>query len=113
MRTLLLGEYMNERLLLRLPHRQFAFTVPKVLRVFFRHDKSVHGQISRLIYRLVRDFSTAAAGCRCPRSGNARLRELVRGNSRDLAVAGLGGGSRGVTHGRPTSTKGKVSCSAS
>jgi hypothetical protein len=40
-RTLLLGEYMNERLLLRLPHRQFVFTpwsgrctdLPKVLRV--------------------------------------------------------------------------------
>jgi len=31
-RTLLLGEYMNEQLLLRLPHRQFVFTLPKVLR---------------------------------------------------------------------------------
>jgi hypothetical protein len=29
---------MNERLLLRLPHRQFVFTIPKVLRAFFRHD---------------------------------------------------------------------------
>jgi hypothetical protein len=28
-RTLLLGEYMNEQLLLRLPHRQFVFTLPK------------------------------------------------------------------------------------
>jgi len=35
-RTLLLGEYMNEQLLLRLPHKQFVFTLPKVLRVFFR-----------------------------------------------------------------------------
>ena len=56
-RTLLLGEYMNEQLLLRLPHRQFVFTLPKVLRVFFRHDKRLHGEISRLIYALVRDFA--------------------------------------------------------
>jgi hypothetical protein len=61
-RTLLLGEYMNEQLLLRLPHRQFVFTLPKVLRVFFRHDKRLHGDISRLIYGLVRDFTTEAAG---------------------------------------------------
>ncbi len=60
--TLLLGEYMNEQLLLRLPHRQFVFTLPKVLRVFFRHDKRLHGEISRLIYALVRDFVTEAAG---------------------------------------------------
>ncbi len=61
-RTLLLGEYMNEQLLLRLPHKQFVFTPPKVLRVFFRHDKRLRGEISRLVYGLVRDFTTAAAG---------------------------------------------------
>jgi hypothetical protein len=61
-RTLLLGEYMNEQLLLRLPHRQFVFTLPKVLRLFFRHDKRLHGEISRLIYALVRDFAVEAAG---------------------------------------------------
>jgi hypothetical protein len=61
-RTLLLGEYINEQLLLRLPHKQFVFTLPKVLRVFFRHDKRLHGEISRLIYRLLRDFVTEAAG---------------------------------------------------
>ena len=38
------------------------FTLPKVLRVFFRHDQRLHGQISRLVYGLVRDFITAAAG---------------------------------------------------
>jgi len=42
-RPLLLGEYMNEQLLLRLPDRQSVWTLPKVLRVFFRHDKRLHG----------------------------------------------------------------------
>ena len=52
---------MNEQLLLRLPHRQFVFTLPKVLRAFFRHDKRLHGEISRLVYGLVQDFTTAAS----------------------------------------------------
>jgi len=53
---------MNEQLLLRLPHKQFVFTLPKVLRVFFRHDRRLHGEICRFIYRLVLDFATTAAG---------------------------------------------------
>jgi hypothetical protein len=51
---------MNEQLLL--PHRQFVFTIPKVPRVFFRQDHRLHGEISRLVYALVRDFTQAAAG---------------------------------------------------
>ena len=61
-RTLLLAEYINEQLLLRLPHKQFVFTLPKVLRVFFRHHKRLHGEISGLIDRLLRDFVAQAAG---------------------------------------------------
>ena len=38
------------------------FTLPKVLSVFFRHDKRLHGEISCLIYDLVHDFTTEAAG---------------------------------------------------
>ena len=32
--------------------------------MFFRHDRRLHGEISRLVYGLVRDFATAAAGKR-------------------------------------------------
>ena len=53
---------MNEQLLLRLPHRQFVFTLPKVLRLFYRHDKRLHGEVSRLIYGLGLDFVAEAAG---------------------------------------------------
>jgi hypothetical protein len=60
-RTLLLGEYVNERLLLRLPHRQIVFTFPKVLRVFFRHDCNLFGEVSRLVYRMIQRFYNAAA----------------------------------------------------
>jgi hypothetical protein len=63
-RTLLFGEYTNERLLLRLPHRQIVFTFPKVLRVFFRHDHGLVGDLSRLVYRIMQDVYSAAAGRR-------------------------------------------------
>jgi hypothetical protein len=69
-RPLLFGEYMNERLLLRLPHRQMVFTprsghctdFPKVLRVFFRHERGLYGDVSKLVYRMIQSFYNAAAG---------------------------------------------------
>jgi hypothetical protein len=63
-RTLLFGEYMNERLLLRLPHRQMVFTFPKVLRGFFRHHRTLYGEIARRVYAMILRFYNAAAGCR-------------------------------------------------
>lgn len=54
-RPLLFGENANERLLLRLPRRQIVFTFPKVLRSSFRHDHYLHGEASKLVYRMMRD----------------------------------------------------------
>jgi len=62
-RILLFGEYMNERLLLRLPHRQMVFTFPKVLRGFFRHHRTLYGEIARQVYAMILRFYNAAAGC--------------------------------------------------
>jgi hypothetical protein len=55
---------MNERLLLRLPHRQMVFTFPKVLRGFFRHHRTLYGEIARQVYAMIGTFYNAAAGCR-------------------------------------------------
>jgi Transposase zinc-binding domain len=52
-RTLLFGEYMNQRLLLRLAHRQMVFTFPKVLRGFFRHHRALYGEIARQLYAMI------------------------------------------------------------
>jgi hypothetical protein len=41
-RALLFGECLDERPMLLLPHRQVVFTFPKVLGVFFRHDRSLY-----------------------------------------------------------------------
>jgi hypothetical protein len=60
-RSLLFAEYLDEQLLLALPHRQFVFTLPKTLRVFLRHDQRLFGLISRLIFSLISEFYSAAA----------------------------------------------------
>ena len=61
-RSLLFSEYLDEHLLLALPHRQFVFTLPKALRVFLRYDQRLFGLISRLIFSLIVEFYSAAAG---------------------------------------------------
>ena len=55
---------MNERLLLRLPHRQMVSTFPKVLRGFFCHHRALGGEITRQVYAMIGRFYAAAAGCR-------------------------------------------------
>ena len=63
---------MNQQLLLLLPHRQMVFTPrsgrctdsPKVLRVFFRHNRRLYGEISKLVYRMIQSFCNEAAGRR-------------------------------------------------
>jgi hypothetical protein len=61
-RTLLFAEYLDEQLLLALPHRQFVFTMPKALRVFLRHDRRLFADLARLIFNLIAEFYSTAAG---------------------------------------------------
>jgi len=52
-----------------LPHRQFVFTIPKILRSYFKSDKRLFGEVSRLIFSLLSDFFSLVAGrsllCAC------------------------------------------------
>ena len=61
-RTLLLSEYLSKRLLLRLPHRQFVFSFPKALRVFFKYNRRLFCAVSRLLFAIVQSFYNEAAG---------------------------------------------------
>ena len=61
-RTLLFAEHLNEEVLLRLPHRQFVFTFPKALRVFFPHDRKLFAEISKMIFAMISDFYREVAG---------------------------------------------------
>ena len=61
-RTLLFSEYLTERLLLRLLHRQFVFSFPKALRVFFKHDRRLFSEVSRLLFDVIQSFYDEVAG---------------------------------------------------
>jgi hypothetical protein len=60
-RTLLFSEYMRDHLLLSLPHRQFVFTVPRILRPYFRHDRRLFSDVSRVIFAIIQRFYNRAA----------------------------------------------------
>jgi hypothetical protein len=61
-RTILFAEHLTNEVLLRLPHRQFVFSMPKALRPFFRHDRRLFSEVSGLIYEILREFYHEAAG---------------------------------------------------
>jgi hypothetical protein len=61
-RALILGEYLSGNLLLNLPHRQFVWTIPKVLRSFLRHDRNLFADIGRLIFDILSSYFGQAAG---------------------------------------------------
>ena len=61
-RTLLFAEFAENDLLLRLPHRFLTFSLPKCLRVFFRHDRKMFSGVSRLIFDTSSRYFTEAAG---------------------------------------------------
>jgi len=44
--------------LLNLPHRQFLFTLPKLLRVYFKYDRNLFEEVSRIIFTIIHDYYT-------------------------------------------------------
>lgn len=60
-RTLLFGEQIANEVLLRLPHRQFVFAIPKCLRPYFIHNRSLYSDISHLIFELIQDYYNEVA----------------------------------------------------
>jgi len=54
-RSLLLSHRLKDEVLADVPHRQWVFTIPKRLRVYFRYDRSLLGKLCRAAYTTVRD----------------------------------------------------------
>jgi hypothetical protein len=52
-RSLVLAHRLNEDVLADVPHRQWVFTIPKRLRVYFRYDRSLLGKLCRAAYDTV------------------------------------------------------------
>ena len=61
-RTLLFSEQVTNEVLLRLPHRQWVYTVPKCLRIFFKHDRMLFSDISRLIFDMIQSYYDEVSG---------------------------------------------------
>jgi ribosomal protein S27E len=56
------GEWMRETLLLEVPHRQVVFTLPKRLRVFFKYDRRLMGELCRAAQRSLERYLAAVTG---------------------------------------------------
>jgi ribosomal protein S27E len=55
------GEWMREELLLDVPHRQVVFTIPKMLRIFFKYNRRLLGSLCRsALLSLARYFEVLA-----------------------------------------------------
>ena len=52
-RALLLAHRLNNDVLADVPHRQWVFTIPKRLRVYFRYDRALLGKLCRAAYDTV------------------------------------------------------------
>jgi len=53
-RMLAYGEWLEENLLAPVPHRQYVFTLPKLIRPFYRYRRRYLGQLCRLVAFLLK-----------------------------------------------------------
>ena len=63
-RIIMLSEHLSKEVMLRLPHRQFVFTVPKLLRPYFKNDRKLFSGVSKLIHNLISNYYREASGKR-------------------------------------------------
>ena len=56
------AEWMREKLLLDVPHRQVVFTVPKILRVFFKYKRRLLGELCRAAVQALLKYFQATTG---------------------------------------------------
>ena len=60
-KILLFSEHMANDVLLRLPHRQYVWSIPKALRIYFRNDKSLFADISKIIFSIINEYYNEAS----------------------------------------------------
>ncbi len=58
-RALVMAEHIARDLCAPVPHRQFVFTIPKRLRIFFRFDRRLLGELPRLAWQTVLEVDRA------------------------------------------------------
>ncbi|TLN21077.1 transposase [bacterium] len=56
------GEWMRETLLLDVPHRQVVFTIPRMLRIFFKYNRRLLGELCRCGLRSLTRYFQVTTG---------------------------------------------------
>jgi hypothetical protein len=74
-RELLWANWAEQELLEDVPHRQVVFTIPKRLRIFFRYDRKLLGQLAGCAWRALKLYFAGYPSGR-HRVGHAGLRGL-------------------------------------
>ncbi len=54
--------HVREEVFAEVPHRQFVFTIPKRLRIYFRFNRELLGHLLKLAYELIREVYQAVLG---------------------------------------------------
>jgi len=76
-RLLLYGDWVDETILAPVPHRQYVFTLPKLLRHHFRHRPFL-GEFCRIVARFSGGAMPGLKSSRAPRRDRGRGRRVVR-----------------------------------
>ncbi len=61
-RTLLLGERIARQIRQPVPHRQYVWTIPKRLRIYFRYDRPLLGRLAQLAWETILETYRDLAG---------------------------------------------------
>jgi hypothetical protein len=61
-RELIWADFAAEELLEEVPHRQVVLTIPKRLRIYFRYDRKLLGELAGCGWRALRIYLLAAMG---------------------------------------------------
>jgi hypothetical protein len=60
--VLILGEFLRERVLTPVSHRQIVFTIPKMLRIYFMYDRKLLGKLSQCGYAAIKEIYQETLG---------------------------------------------------
>jgi len=59
-RALLFAEHVDQEVLGEVPIRQYVVTIPKMLRLYFKYDRKLLGELSRCLYESIKEIFLAA-----------------------------------------------------
>ncbi|MEA1897405.1 MAG: transposase zinc-binding domain-containing protein [Bacteroidota bacterium] len=61
-KVILFGEHLRHEILYPVPHRQYVFSIPKILRVYFKYDRKLLGKLSQCANASLLNFLRTATG---------------------------------------------------